>query len=147
MTTQICKHCDKEKPPISFKKYSGGSHKRAVVCIECKKSKPPKSKDALILKEYKTEHYKKNKLRYKDIDLVKRYGITYIQYITMRSLQLSKCYICQRIQPTTWHMCLDHNHQTGKIRKFLCRKCNMAVSIVEEVDYHKKIIKYLEEHK
>ena len=28
-------------------------------------------------------------------------------------------------------LCLDHDHTTGELRKFLCNRCNMIVGVLE----------------
>lgn len=34
-----------------------------------------------------------------------------------------KCDLCQQIKP----LCLDHNHETGQFRGWLCRRCNSSL--------------------
>lgn len=57
------------------------------------------------------------KLKYKDIPRVKA---------ELMLEQNNICYICKRdlskLKPRD--RCLDHNHETGKIRSVLCRSCN-----------------------
>jgi len=93
--------------------------------------------------------YYSNKDRTANCNVRKAYGITLEEYRNLKELQDHRCYICGATAGAGrgTELCLDHNHTTGAIRKFLCRKCNMALSIVEDVDYCQKLVDYLEEHK
>ncbi len=57
------------------------------------------------------------RIRYKDIPTVKK---------ELRGVQNDKCAICgtslKRIPKKD--VCLDHDHETGRIRAVLCRSCN-----------------------
>lgn len=40
---------------------------------------------------------------------------------------------------------IDHDHKTNRLRGFLCRKCNMSLSMIEEdVTWVDRALKYLE---
>jgi hypothetical protein len=54
------------------------------------------------------------RLKYSEVAQVRR---------NLLLLQNNKCLICHRTVPTK-EWCLDHNHETGKIRGVLCRGCN-----------------------
>lgn len=41
-----------------------------------------------------------------------------------------RCAICKREPDGT--LCLDHDHGTGELRGFLCRKCNSAIGFFNE---------------
>jgi len=55
----------------------------------------------------------------------RRYGITLDDYNEMLKKQSNKCKIC-KISPDNLKrkLCIDHCHETGKIRGLLCDKCN-----------------------
>lgn len=42
---------------------------------------------------------------------------------------------------------IDHNHETGKIRGLLCRKCNLMLESVEDVEFLRLAILYLEKYR
>lgn len=42
--------------------------------------------------------------------------------------QNNKCAICGRVGK----LCIDHNHNTGRIRGLLCHLCNTYLSVVEK---------------
>lgn len=63
--------------------------------------------------------------------LVRKYGITIEQYDAMLKSQDGKCAICKFIFPESkklWNRpCVDHCHETNKVRGILCRKCNVML--------------------
>lgn len=53
------------------------------------------------------------------------------------------CDICGKSIPLQWAY-LDHNHETGKIRRILCVRCNIFVGFVEtSPELVDKIFEYL----
>ena len=57
-----------------------------------------------------------------------RYGITVADYEEMYAGQNGCCAMCNR---TFERLCVDHNHETGKVRALLCVGCNRLLGIVE----------------
>ena len=55
------------------------------------------------------------------------------------------CPICNKIMKTK---ALDHCHKTGKIRGFICRKCNSGLGFLyDDKEILLRAIKWLEEEK
>jgi len=52
------------------------------------------------------------------------YGITSDQYDQMLSDQEGRCAICNDYMSVP---CVDHNHETKKVRGLLCRACNAGI--------------------
>jgi hypothetical protein len=53
----------------------------------------------------------------------------------------SKCAICHREMP----LCLDHDHETGKFRGYICRDCNMGLGkLGDTVEMIRRVLAYLE---
>lgn len=61
----------------------------------------------------------------------------------MLKAQNGVCAICGKSdEPRS--LCIDHNHKTGKVRGFLCRKCNYGLGRFEDnISLLEKAIKYL----
>jgi hypothetical protein len=59
------------------------------------------------------------------------------------------CAICKRHKSEVTvkrknHLCVDHNHSTGKIRGLLCDKCNRGIGLLcDDIDILKNAIEYL----
>ena len=65
-----------------------------------------------------------------------KYGISHEAYELKKETQGGHCYICGRTDASLKKgLNLDHNHETGQLRKFLCPMCNMVVGIVEGNPY------------
>lgn len=75
-------------------------------------------------------------------DIKRKYGISKKEYLALLKKQNNKCAICYLIPKN--RLCVDHNHQTNKIRGLLCHRCNRVLGIVNDnPKIIKKILKYL----
>jgi|SRR3954452_22401228 hypothetical protein len=53
----------------------------------------------------------------------------------------SKCSICHREAP----LALDHDHETGKFRGYICRSCNLGLGqLGDTVEAIRRVLAYLE---
>lgn len=82
-----------------------------------------------------------------------RYGITADQYEAMVAERGGICDICK--QPPSaentrahWNgkLCIDHCHDTGKVRGLLCNDCNLAVGYGKNPDVLIRAAEYLRLH-
>lgn len=79
----------------------------------------------------------------------KKYGISLEQYDEKRIEQQHKCYICgtHELETHRKHLCVDHDHETGLVRKLLCSKCNQGLGLFNDSPVLlEKASKYLKEH-
>ena len=76
------------------------------------------------------------------------FGMTLSQYQEMLESQRGCCKICGRHQKEfKKRLCVDHCHDTGKIRGLLCNHCNYLVGSVEtESELLDKCRKYLRKY-
>jgi hypothetical protein len=58
---------------------------------------------------------------------IKRYGLTDEEYRQLVARQKGRCAICGRKE-----LCIDHNHNTGKVRGLLCGRCNAALGLLDD---------------
>jgi len=64
--------------------------------------------------------------------LLRDYGITINNYNEMFKEQQGCCAICRRHQSEFEEaLCVDHNHETKKVRGLLCRACNSQLGAYE----------------
>jgi hypothetical protein len=81
--------------------------------------------------------------------LKREYGITPNVYWELYKKQNGVCGICgckstdvnSKTEDTK--LCVDHCHNTGKVRGLLCRKCNLALQVIENTLFVQKAFLYL----
>jgi len=100
-------------------------------------------------------------MRIRDEYLRRKYGTTLLELEALLAEQDNRCGICHR----PWyecppakrarfdqglflhHLCVDHDHGTGRIRGLLCNSCNTTLGLMEErEDWFYEAIAYLNRH-
>jgi len=84
----------------------------------------------------------------------KEYGIYPEQFYEMSDKQGGVCAICGREETESYNstvrtgrLCIDHNHETGKLRGLLCMRCNRAMGMFQDNSILlRKASEYLEEY-
>lgn len=96
-----------------------------------------KCKAASARKQYAT--------RGKKYHVERTYGIAFETFTKMVQEQNGACYICRKIPKSG--LVIDHDHVTGKVRKLLCHRCNMALGYgKEDPNVFNRMISYIKEH-
>jgi hypothetical protein len=118
-----CNQCGKILPlELFYKKLNGKSN----YCISCTKQ----NQKILSKKLYDSnpEHRQKKT----DSKIYKKWGMTAQEYEWKLESQCHQCAICDDdlIRGRTTH--LDHCHNTGKIRDFLCQNCNRGIGMFRD---------------
>lgn len=150
ISTKLCKKCGKEKNKDNFHSRCDGRIKLAPYCKPCQK---------IVAKANKAKHN-----HYKDYELKRtvenperrakehfkskvkqNYGINYEEYEELLKKHNYKCAICQsNSSENNKKLHLDHCHETGKIRGFLCRACNHGLgNFKDDIDLLEKAKEYL----
>ena len=122
--------------------------KRKAVLSEEEKKKRRKDRDKQwyndnieYAREYRREHYKKNKesrsMQMRAYHFKRKYGITLEEYYAMLEQQNNKCAICgneetSKRRDTLRLLSVDHDHVTGKVRGLLCNGCNQLIGYFKE---------------
>lgn len=99
-------------------------------------------------KRWRTNYYQNNKQKEKNRSrnkhLISKYNITLEHFTNLLKLHNNKCSICNIEFSEKIYPCIDHNHETGKIRGILCSKCNTALGFFKDSrDLLKKAVGYL----
>ena len=63
-------------------------------------------------------------------NLLKRHGMSLLEYQLRLALQNGACAICGK--KPNGSLCIDHCHLTGKVRGLLCHKCNSALGFYDD---------------
>jgi len=129
--SKICPHCKEKK---SFGQFHTDKSKRSGLSSWCKKCQSNAGKNRPRKRRSK-EHSRRLKLKYK-------YDLTLEQHEQMYVDQDGCCAICNEpVEYSKTHT--DHDHQTGKVRGILCRRCNYGMGFVDDKEFVKKAKQYL----
>lgn len=73
--------------------------------------------------------------------LIREYGIDIAEYERLFEKQKGRCKLCRG---SFKKLCVDHCHDTGKVRGLLCRKCNTGIGMLgDNADVCERAAKYL----
>jgi len=122
--TKKCACCNKIKSLKSFYWDVGIANGFASYCISCDKEK-------------KKEQHLKDKSGWRRRNLRSNYNITLEEYDILFEKQNGVCAICgkkemRRNKYNTWHLAVDHSHESGKVRGLLCGNCNSMLGFVKD---------------
>ena len=85
----------------------------------------------------------------RDRNLVRTYGITQQDYLRMVEEQENLCYVCEKHGDKSapyYKLVVDHNHDTGEVRRLLCSHCNTALGHASDSPQRlRALADYLEE--
>jgi hypothetical protein len=109
----------KAADPVAF------NEQKRLYQIEWRARNPEKRKE--WVEQWKKENPEKHAADQRR-QLVRRFGITVVDYEAMLKKQRNRCAICRCKEPGgrgTWK--IDHCHKTGKVRGLLCHHCNFGL--------------------
>lgn len=80
--------------------------------------------------------------------LKRKYDISVETYNEKLKNQKYCCALCGKTQEEEKSaLCVDHNHETGKVRDLLCRVCNRALGLFKDnPELLRKAADYIERH-
>lgn len=103
-----CRACTEIKPVDAFWRHVKSSDGRCGSCSVCMLA---------------VARANRSSMRYR---VRKVYGLTLEEY-DARKAEVTCCPICKRDE----ELHLDHNADTGKVRNFICKWCNMALGLFQ----------------
>lgn len=128
-----CYVCRDVKPLSEFGVYQSdwsGSNPGCKVC-ETNKSK---------------DYYRRNKARVLAYRKRKAYGITAAEELILIKKQRGLCGICSKPFSSSKATCVDHSHDTKKIRGLLCTNCNFLLGHAKDnIAILNQAIRYLQQ--
>ena len=87
----------------------------------------------------------------KEFNIKRKHGITLEEYMRRLERQNYECSICHKViqlQRGLAQAQLDHDHQSGVLRDFLCLRCNLALGGFEDsILVLESAVNYLKRHK
>lgn len=81
-------------------------------------------------------YYRKNREKVLARSAARRYGMTVDEYLRMFSDSAGLCAICGNPETQTSNtgvvksLCVDHDHNTGRVRGLLCNSCNRGLGFL-----------------
>lgn len=86
----------------------------------------------------------KNKEKIKNKNLIYNFGITLSDYEELLKQQNGVCALCFHVSTDGRQLCVDHCHDTLRVRGLLCTKCNTGIGLLkEDVELLQRAIKYI----
>lgn len=160
-----CTRCKENKELHRFTKCINSKDGAYSQCKDCKsqlareyrKNNPEKAKELdrkrgakyrEKSKDTRKIYYNKNKNKFKNRIILKKFGISLDDYNKMFEKQKGCCGICNTHQSEfNISLAIDHCHTTGKIRGLLCNHCNMGIGLFNEnIKTLEKSIEYLKQY-
>lgn len=127
---KTCNNCSKTKPVSEFYEkprkadYSESLAGYSSQCKDC-----DKSARQLYVVDNKDQCKKSDRAYY----LKNNYNLSIDDYNQLFNSQDGKCKTCETHQSELNRpLCVDHNHDTGKVRGLLCNNCNRAFGLLKE---------------
>lgn len=129
-----CPKCAESKPPLEFHVGSRNHDGLSLWCKACATAKQVVRRQGPGYREYQREWW-----------LAHKYGITLKDYDRMLENQEGGCAICLRNPDDVGLLCVDHCHESGKVRGLLCAPCNRCLGHVgDDLVVLRRAVAYLE---
>lgn len=109
-----------------------------------------KKKNKPAVQKYGKQRYANRQEQQTAYARQKKYGVTPEQYQQMLEVQAHACALCGRLDRDCIRggLCIDHCHQSTKVRSLLCHMCNGGLGFFQESPILlRKAADYLETHK
>lgn len=128
---KTCRKCD-------FNKSINDFPPKRNICKTCLAKKTSSKQTILVMptpkKKYKydpsSEKREARRLKFKEQRLLDKYNLTLADFLNLVEKQKGNCAICGKHFGEA--LVVDHDHNTGKIRKLLCSHCNSALGFIKD---------------
>ncbi len=134
---KTCSKCGEEKPCEEFSFDRRASDGRHGWCHPCARTKMKIRYDQdsesarASSRRYKQNNPEATKDAFRDYDIKRRFGISSGIYDALLR-RVERCAICKTEEIPTRGWALDHCHETGKLREFLCPQCNTGLGLFKD---------------
>ena len=127
--TKICTGCQQEKPLTEFFSRGGKlAHLYKSQCKPCMQAKRLEwgQQNRDHLNDWRRNNWVVTNRR------LRRRGATQDIYNAMYEAQKGCCALCNEPEEKFAWLCIDHDHETGKIRGLLCPNCNRGLGLLKD---------------
>lgn len=146
---KTCARCKTDKPLDDFAADKRRPDGKGSYCLECNREKcraghtKHREKRIAAQRKFREENLeavrerrrnwdKENPEKVREGTLKRNYGLTLEQYREMLHEQAGVCAICGQPETCTYKgkvrdLCVDHDHETGRVRQLLCAVCNLLI--------------------
>lgn len=147
----VCKETKSFENFVFIRLNKDGSELRRAKCTDCYnrhyREKHQNKTDDERRHVYQTMKEKTTFDSRKNYRLNNRFGITLSDFNDRLKSQDNKCYICGSEFANPRAAKVDHDHETGKVRKLLCHPCNISLGLLkEDLTILQNCINYIQEH-
>ncbi len=127
--TKICTGCQQEKPLTEF--FSRGGKLVHLYKSQCKLCMQAKRQAWAEQNRDHLNDWRRNNWVVTNRRLRRR-GATQDMYNAMYEAQKGCCALCNEPEEKFSWLCIDHDHETGKIRGLLCPNCNRGLGLLKD---------------
>lgn len=141
-----CTRCKETKPAEAFSLEKTRTNGLYPWCKVCRQEAGPahrkKNRAAALAYNQRADV----KLRRRERDYAKKYGMSLDDYEHMCAKQEKKCLICFFPPKEGKLLMVDHNHKTGEVRGLLCDTCNRTLGLFKDsIPMLTRALTYLQE--
>jgi Recombination endonuclease VII len=143
--TRTCSDCTQEKPLGEFYAYKTGAlYRRCKACHYARTQEWRSANRDKINALDRKRYHAGGHLRKISEKRLRKYGLTVAEYDALMEQQGGACAICTKPFGDShsgilghgggagrWDIAsIDHDHETGRVRGILCRRCNLALEML-----------------
>lgn len=148
---KVCRLCGESKSLTDFGSRPANRDGRDGTCLACAAARRRADRAAHPERHRENDrrYYARNKRKVQDYNLKKLYGLTIEQYEAMLVEQGGVCALCRKPpsgRANGGRLHVDHDHETGRVRRLLCYHCNNALGhFRDDPDLMRRAADYIEE--
>lgn len=150
---KFCKGCDEWRSKGDYSKDSKSIDGLSCRCRPCRKKyrreAEVKERTSTYNKRYAEQNPELMKAKDRKNSLKRFWNMTQEQFQVLLNAQNGTCALCSKTESNpNKSLCIDHDHNTGRIRGLLCDNHNRAMGLFKDsIEDMEKAIKYLKSHR
>jgi hypothetical protein len=135
---KVCSECQKARPLEDFYRSKHGAQGRRANCKDCQNARTYAWRNANRQRYLEIRRDETRRVAARaSMRSLSKYGLTEDDYVRMLAEQQDVCAVCGngpggRVR----RLCVDHCHDTGKVRGLLCDPCNRILGMIKDSKEH-----------